>query len=232
MAKVDVKCPFCKQTAPVKKHGQGSSGHQRYRCQACCRSFQLEYEYRACQQGMKTQIIDLAMNNAGIRDTARALNISINAVVRTPKKLSPQNVTFLPLGNLKIQLICEVDEMWSFVGNKKKQRWLWYAWEPRLKRIIAHTFGRRSKKTLRQLLGLLSGFNVAFWCTDNFSAYDVLPNEKHITGKLYTQRIERENLKLRNRLKRLNRKTLGYSKSTEMHDKIIGTFIEREHYVL
>jgi len=34
---------------------------------------------------MKTQIIDLAMNNAGIRDTARALNISINAVVRTLK---------------------------------------------------------------------------------------------------------------------------------------------------
>ncbi|MFI0489024.1 MAG: IS1 family transposase, partial [Yersinia sp. (in: enterobacteria)] len=38
MAKIDVKCPFCKQTAPVKKHGLGSSGHQRYRCQACCRS--------------------------------------------------------------------------------------------------------------------------------------------------------------------------------------------------
>lgn len=120
--------------------------------------------------------------------------------------------------------------MWSFIGNKKQQRWLWYAWEPRLKRIIAHTFGRRSKKTLRKLLRLLSDFDVTFWCTDNFSAYDILPSEKHITGKLYTQRIERENLNLRNRLKRLNRKTLGYSKSAEMHDKIIGTFIEREYY--
>lgn len=47
----------------------------------------------------------------------------------------------------------------------------------------------------------------------------MLPKEKHITGKLYTQRIERENLNLRNRLKRLNRKTLGYSKSTEMMTK-------------
>ncbi|EGC09012.1 transposase [Escherichia fergusonii B253] len=63
------------------------------------------------------------------------------------------------------------------------------------------------------------------------SAYDMLPNEKHITGKLYTQRIEHENLNLRNRLKRLYRKTIGYSKSPEMHDKIIGTFIEREHCV-
>lgn len=86
MVKVDVKCLFCKQTPPVKKHGLSSSGHERYRCQACCRSFQLEeYEYRACQQGMKSQIVDLAINNAGIRDTARALHISINAVVRTLK---------------------------------------------------------------------------------------------------------------------------------------------------
>jgi len=140
-------------------------------------------------------------------------------------------VTTLPPDNQQIQLICEVDEMWSFVGNKRQQRWLWYAWEPRLKRIIAHTFGRRNKKTFRKLLTLLAGFNVSFWCTDNFSAYGILPNKKHITGKFYTQRIERENLNLRNRLKRLNRKTLGYSKSAEMHDKIIGTFIEREYYL-
>lgn len=181
---------------------------------------------------MTDQIIGLAMNNAGIRDTARALHISINAVVRTLKKLSPRNVTTLSLDNLQVQLICEVDEMWSFVGNKKRQRWLWYASERRLKRIIAHEFGSRSKKTLRNLLKLLSGFSVAFWCTDGDRAYkDELPKAEHLVGKLYTQRIECENLMLRNRLKRLNRKTLGYSKSSEMHDRIIGTYIEREYYV-
>ncbi|WP_275075211.1 IS1 family transposase [Providencia rettgeri] len=232
MAKVDVRCPFCQQTPSVKKHGLGSTAHQRYRCQDCRRSFQLDYEYRACQPGTKDKIIDLTMNNAGIRDTARALHISINAVVRTFKKLSPRQVTSLPLDNLHIELLCEVDEQWSFVANKKQQRWLWYAWEPRLKRIIAHTFGRRNKRTLRQLLALLSRFNVAFWCTDKFSTYEILPKQKHVASKLYTQRIERENLNLRNCLKRLNRKSLGYSKSPEMHDKIIGTFIEREHYLL
>ncbi len=85
MALVDVKCPFCERIDAVKKQGSGKAGHQRYRCQACCRSFQLEYKYCACRQGMKDQIIDLAMNNAGIRDTARALHISINAVARTLK---------------------------------------------------------------------------------------------------------------------------------------------------
>ena len=85
MAKVDVKCPFCEQTESAKKHGLGKAKLQRNRCQSCCRTFQLDNAYRACQPGMKEQIVDLAMNNVGIRDTARALHISINAVVRTLK---------------------------------------------------------------------------------------------------------------------------------------------------
>ncbi|HAY3568180.1 TPA: hypothetical protein JRW37_003634 [Salmonella enterica subsp. enterica serovar Typhimurium] len=68
MAKVDVKCPFCAQTASVKKYGPGSAGHQHYRCQVCCRSFQVDYEYLACQPGMKEQVVDLAMYTAGIRN--------------------------------------------------------------------------------------------------------------------------------------------------------------------
>ncbi len=68
--------------------------------------------------------------------------------------------------------------------------------------------------------------------TDGYRAYnDELPKVKHIVRKLYTQRIECAYLTLRNRLQRFNRKTLGYSKSSEMHDRIIGTYIEREYYV-
>lgn len=68
------------------------------------------------------------------------------------------------------------------------------------------------------------------WYTDRFSAYAILPKARPITGKRFTQGIERTNLTLRTRLKRLNRKTLGYSKSVELHEKVIGTFIEREYY--
>ncbi|TKF72806.1 IS1 family transposase, partial [Vibrio kanaloae] len=32
------------------------------------------------------------------------------------------------------------------------------------------------------------------------------------------------------RLKRLVQKTIGFSRAEEMHDKVIGTFIEREFY--
>ncbi|BET95899.1 hypothetical protein TCT1_08200 [Xenorhabdus sp. TCT-1] len=136
----------------------------------------------------------------------------------------------MPLAGSDIQIICELDEQWSFVGNKKNQRWLGYAWEPLMKRIVAHVFGDRSRKTLKKLLALLAPFDIQFYCTDNYAVYDCLPEEKHLTGKALTQRIERTNLTLRIRIKRLHRKTIGYSKSEVMHDKVIGTFIEREYY--
>ncbi|MBC8949048.1 transposase [Xenorhabdus sp. TS4] len=85
MATIEVKCRFCQQTEFVKKHCKGDASHQRYRCLSCKRTFQLEYAYKACQIGIKEQLVDLAMNNAGIRDTARVLHISINTVVHALK---------------------------------------------------------------------------------------------------------------------------------------------------
>ncbi|ETT05007.1 IS1 transposase domain protein [Providencia alcalifaciens PAL-2] len=39
-------------------------------------------------------------------------------------------------------------------------------------------------------------------------------------------------MNLRNCLKRLSRKMLGHSKLPEIHDKIIGIFIERKYELL
>ena len=47
-----------------------------------------------------------------------------------------------------------------------------------------------------------------------------------------TQRIERKHLTLRVRIKRLARKTLCFSKSVQMHDAVIGLFIDRYEFGL
>jgi len=83
--KIEVRCRYCGQTSDVKKHGTGSGGPPRFRCLACKRTFQLDYCYKACQSGIKEHVIGMAMNNTGIRDTARVLSISINAVMRILK---------------------------------------------------------------------------------------------------------------------------------------------------
>lgn len=76
MTKVDVKCAFCQQIEPVKKHDLEPPDIN----VTAVRLVAVAFNSR-----MKAQIVDLAMSNAGIQVTARVLNISINAVVRTLK---------------------------------------------------------------------------------------------------------------------------------------------------
>ncbi|ENP7136858.1 TPA: IS1 family transposase, partial [Escherichia coli] len=52
----------------------------------------------------------------------------------------------------------------------------------------------------------------------------------HVISKRYTQRIERHNLNLWQHLARLGRKSLSFSKSVELHDKVIGHYLNIKHY--
>ncbi len=67
--------------------------------------------------------------------------------------------------------------------------------------------------------------------TDDWPLYESrLKGELHVISKRYTQRIERHNLNLRQHLARLGRKSLSFSKSVELHDKVIGHYLNIKHY--
>ena len=89
MAQVEVKCRYCKQEEKVVKTGISSSGKQRYRCNDCKRYFQLDYANNANKPGVKEQIVEMALNGSGVRDTVRTLKVGINTVIRTLKKSKP-----------------------------------------------------------------------------------------------------------------------------------------------
>jgi len=57
-------------------------------------------------------------------------------------------------------------------------------------------------------------------------------NQLHVPGKRNTQQIERKHLTFRTRIKRLARKTICFSKSTQMHDLVIGLFVNRYEFGL
>ncbi len=91
---------------------------------------------------------------------------------------------------------------------------------------MAHVFGERTLATLERLLSLLSAFEVVVWMTDGWPLYESrLKGKLHVISKRYTQRIERHNLNLRQHLARLGRKSLSFSKSVELHDKVIGHYL-------
>ena len=88
MVSVPVKCPHCQSTAVIKA-GKQANGVQRYQCQnGQCerRIFLLHYQHRARVPEVRRQVVDMALNGRGIRDTARVLRISPTTVIAVLKK--------------------------------------------------------------------------------------------------------------------------------------------------
>jgi insertion element IS1 protein InsB len=84
-----------------------------------------------------------------------------------------------------------------------------------------------------QLKALLEPFGITRFFTDHWGAYARhLALEVHIPGKRKTQQIEPKHLTLRTQVKRLARKTICFSKSPEMHDIVIGLFVNRYEFGL
>jgi transposase-like protein len=80
-------CPYC-QGSDIVRHGTSPEGKRRYRCRACPergRTF-LDYSYAGQSPEVKQQIVEMAMNASGIRDTARVLHVSPTTVIKELKK--------------------------------------------------------------------------------------------------------------------------------------------------
>jgi len=125
----------------------------------------------------------------------------------------------------------EVDEMWSYVGDKTQQRWLWHAIDHRTGVILAYVLGPRQDEVFLQLKALLAPFGIHHFYTDAAEVYNRhLASDSHTVRKHDTQKIERKHLTLRTRIKRLARKTICFSKSILLHDIVIGLFVNRYEF--
>src|SRR5256714_13892866 len=94
--------------------------------------------------------------------------------------------------------------------------WLWHAIDHHTGKVLAYVFGRRKDTVFLQLKALLEPFGITQYYTDYWGAYTRhLDPEEHTPGKRNTQKIERKHLTLRTRIKRLVRKTICFSKTTQ-----------------
>ncbi|MDR0507162.1 MAG: IS1 family transposase [Dysgonamonadaceae bacterium] len=132
---------------------------------------------------------------------------------------------------VEIKFSGEMDEFWSFVQKKSNQRWTWYAIERKSGCILAWHNGKRTDKDFLVLWNLLKVFDINKYHTDNWKSYSkYIPPCQHRVGKDNTWQIERKNLNFRTHLKRLNRKTICFSKNETVHDNAIGMYIETFYY--
>jgi insertion element IS1 protein InsB len=241
MTFIAVQCPHCHGEQVIKR-GKTRRGTQRYLCQnsTCMQgSFLLDYRNRGCLPEVKQQIVDMSLNASGVRDTARVLHISTDTVLNELRKkeaaLESVNTALLRTRNSDDIVVdverageAEMDEMWSFVAKKKEPRWLWHAIDHCTGAVLAYVFGCRKDEVFLKLKALLEPFGLIRYYTDHWGAYTRhLDPDVHSPGKRNTQKIERKHLTLRTRIKRLVRKTICFSKSVQMHDVVIGLFVNR-----
>ena len=76
-------------------------------------------------------------------------------------------------GELEAACEVEMDEQWSYVGNKSTQRWLWYAVDHATNIVLAYVFGKRKDEVFKELKTLLEPFDIARYYTDDWGHINV-----------------------------------------------------------
>jgi hypothetical protein len=103
---------------------------------------------------VKQQIVDMTLNGSGVRDIVRVLGVSSATVIDVLKKKEPTitqvNERLLKrLDPAQLDVIirqvedAEMDAMWSFVGSKRQQRWLWHAIDHQTGDVLAYVWATR-----------------------------------------------------------------------------------------
>ncbi len=230
-------CPACGSTQ-FKKNGHIHSGKQNYQCKACGRQFVVSTEERIISSEQRTLVEHLLCERISLRGICRAVGVSLTWLLHfmverfaaCPDHLHaqlPVNPTDVVLRRLE----AEADEMWSFVKKKAHKQWIWIAMDAKTRQIIAFHVGDRSRDSAKQLWANIpiEYREQAIFHTDQYEAYQgVIPPAQHkaITKHARkTNHIERFNNTLRQRVSRLVRETLAFSKTLANHIGAIRSFI-------
>jgi insertion element IS1 protein InsB len=124
-----------------------------------------------------------------------------------------------------------MDEFWNYVQNKGNQEGTWYAIDRQSGVILAWRNGKRQDRDFLELWKLLAQFPIKLYHTYNWSSYSKpIPPQMHRIGKDRRWKIEVKNLNFRIQLKRLNRKRICFSKNEQIHDNVIGMYIQTYYY--
>jgi IS1 family transposase/transposase-like protein len=230
-------CPGC-GSPQLKKNGHIHSGKQNHQCKACGRQFVASAEDHSVSDEQRTVIEHLLRERISLRGICRAVGVSLTwllhfLVERFASCPDHLHVQFPvdPTDVVIQRLEAEADEMWSFVGKKANKQWIWIAMDAKTRQVMAFHVGDRSGESGAQLWAKIPEVyqQQATFYTDCYEVYKgVIPPAQHkaITKQARkTNHVERFNNTLRQRVSRLVRDTLSFSKKLANHVGAIKFFI-------
>lgn len=202
-------CPHC-NSKQIIKNGTTKNKKQQFYCKYCKKRFIDYYSNKAYKKEINKNIITLTKEGVGIRGIARVLKISPTTVIKRILLIA-QNIKPPVLHFYKTY---ELDELNTFVRYKSKRIWIVCALQRDTRKVVRFTVGTRTNRTLSKITSTLQLAKAKKIYTDKLVNYKNLITHKiHTTQKYGTNYVERTFLTLRTHLKRLNRRTIGFSKS-------------------
>jgi insertion element IS1 protein InsB len=230
-------CPQCK-SPKSKKNGHIHTGKQNHQCKNCGRQFVQGFAQYRISDDTRALIERLLVERISLRGICRAVGVGlkwllgflVQCIEALPDHLHVQPVTChgnVLMGRLEV----EADEMSSFVQEKANKQWIWIAIDAKSRQVIAFHVGDRSRRSAKRLWAKIPQAyrQQATFYTDQYVVYEgVIPAAQHqAISKLArkTNHIERFNNTLRQRLSRLVREALSFSKKLANHIGAIKLFI-------
>ncbi len=231
------RCPDCNSTQ-YKKNGHIHNGKQRHLCNACGRQFVAMFDQRLITDEERALIKRLPCERLSLHGICRVVGIGMkwlmNFVVECYDEAPEHLNVRLPQCPDNVLIRCleaEADELCSFVGKKKHKQWLWLAMDAGSRQVIAFHVGDRSRRSARKLWKKIPDMyrEQATFYTDAYQPYrGVIPAAQHrpISKKARKRNhVERLNCTLRQRISRLVRSTLSFSKKLTNHIGAIRYFL-------
>jgi insertion element IS1 protein InsB len=221
-----------------KKNGHIHKGKQNHPCKDCGRQFVVDAPHREIGAEQRTGVERLLCERISLPGICRAIGVSIGwlmdfLVARCAAV--PADLPLPPVSSSREVLLgcldAEAEELWSFVQKQATPQWVWLARDRQTRQILAFHIGDRSRDSAKHLWANIPERyrERAIFYPDPYAAsIGVIPAAQHKPiGKdaRKTNHIERFNNTLRQRVSRLVRSTLAFSKNMENHIGAIRYFI-------
>jgi len=230
-------CPQC-GSRWYKRNGHIRTGKQNHRCKVCGRAFVLSPENFVITAEQRALIERLLLERISLRGICRAVGVGLQWLLQFMVErfqVAPEDLCVKladgPPAMIVQRLEAELDELWSFVGKKENRQWVWIAMDATTRQVIAFHVGDRSGQSAAALWEKIPSVyqDRAMFYTDQYAVYTkIIPSAQHrAISKLArkTNHVERFNCTLRQRVSRLVRATLSFSKKLSYHIGAIKHFI-------
>ena len=155
-----MKCTHCGSDL-IKKNGHTRHEKQNFRCLECGKQFSESRDDKIINEQTRELVRKALLERVSLNGICRIFDVSmpwlldfIDFIIgNLPEDLNAE-VTVNDGDELEIAKL-EVDELWSYVGKKKNDQWLWLVLHKKSRQVLAMQIGPRDKKTAELLFAKL-----------------------------------------------------------------------------